>query len=402
MLNKNNIRELAYVSEIKSIDPIQGSDNCESATIDGWHVMVRKGIYHVGDKCVYFEIDSRLDVSKECFKFLEKCNGKIKTQKYTFGGKGLFFSQGLIMTLEECGLDPNKYNVGDFLTEVLEVKYADEEDNKRKEVKEYNSIFKKIKEYRIIKWLMRREWGRKIIFAIFGIKKKKKTVYPWFVIKSDEQRAQNLPQNIWDDKKQTYEVTEKIDGTSTTIAIERIGKVHSKKYKLWICSRNVVVWDSMSNKVKQGGYYKDLPSNPYINSAKMYKLCEFLTDYMDKYTNAQWAYLQGETFGESIQKRTYNCKGTDFRAFTFVENTYGRFSYTKMKYLLDEYNIPTVPILDRGYVLTNCDELVELSGSTKSEIDNGMREGIVLRSEQNPTFSFKAVDPNFLIKYHNG
>ena len=145
MLNNKKQRELAYVVEIKSIEPIVGSDNCESATIDGWHVMVRKGIYHVGDKCVYFEVDSKLDTTKECFAFLEKCHGKIKTQKYTFGGKGLFYSQGLIMTLEECGLDSNKYNVGDFLTEILEVKYADEEDNKRKEVKEYNNTFKKIK-----------------------------------------------------------------------------------------------------------------------------------------------------------------------------------------------------------------------------------------------------------------
>ena len=52
------------------------------------------------------------------------------------------------------------------------------------------------------------------------------------------------------------------------------------------------------------------------------------------------------------------------------------------------------------YVLTNCDELVALAGSVASRIDGGMREGLVLRSEQNPTFSFKAVDPSFLVKYH--
>ena len=35
MLNNKKQRELAYVVEIKSIEPIVGSDNCESATIDG-------------------------------------------------------------------------------------------------------------------------------------------------------------------------------------------------------------------------------------------------------------------------------------------------------------------------------------------------------------------------------
>ena len=69
MLNSKNIRELAYVAEIKSIDPIIGSDNCESASIDGWHVMVRKNTFKVGDKCVYFEIDSKLDTNEPMFEF---------------------------------------------------------------------------------------------------------------------------------------------------------------------------------------------------------------------------------------------------------------------------------------------------------------------------------------------
>lgn len=394
MLNKNGTRELAYVAEIKAIDPIEGSDNCESASIDGWHVMVRKGIHHVGDKCVYFEVDSKLDTTKECFEFLEKCHGKIKTQKYTFGGKGLFYSQGLIMTLKDCGLEEDKYNVGDFLTEILEVKYAEEEDNKRKEVKEYNNTFKKIKKWKVIRWVMRYEWGRKIIFKLFGVKKKK-SEYPWFVIKTDEERCQNLPQRVWENKETTYEVTEKVDGSSTTVAIER----QKKGYKLWICSRNVVIWDSDTKKVKQGGYYKDLPTNPFVHSAEMYKICEFLEDYMNKHEDAKWAYLQGETYGEGIQKRTYNCKGTDFRAFILTDDA-GRYSYSRMKEVLDVYGIPTVPILQTGYVLTNCDDLVVLAGSEKSQIDGGMREGIVLRSEQDTAFSFKAVDPSFLIKYH--
>lgn len=398
MLNKKGIRELAYVAEIKSIDPIEGSDNCESATVDGWHIMVRKGQFQVGDKCVYFEIDSKLDITKECFEFLSKCNGKIKTQKYTFGGKGLFFSQGLLMRLEECGLDADKYKVGDFLTEELGVIYADEADNKRKanDKPQYNEKFKKVKNKNIIKWMMRYSLGRKIIFAIFGVKPKKKTSYPWFVIKTDEERCQNLPQSVWADMESTYTCSEKIDGSSTTIAIER----YHKKYKLWICSRNVVVWDSVNNKVKSGGYYANLGHNPYVTSAEQYKLCDFLTKYMDEHKDVKWAYLQGETFGEGVQKRSYGLKGTDFRAFTLVDDVHNRYTYVDMKEILDVYGIPTVPIIGTGFVLPHtCDELVEMAHGL-SEIDGGMREGIVLRSEQNPTFSFKAVDPNFLVKYH--
>ena len=395
MLNSKNIRELAYVAEIKSIDPIIGSDNCESASIDGWHVMVRKNTFKVGDKCVYFEIDSKLDTNEPMFEFLEKCKGKIKTQKYTFGGKGNFISQGLIMTLEECGLDYNKYNVGDFLTEILNVKYADDEDNKRKanDRPQYKSSFNKIKKNRIIKYLMRFNWFRKIIFAIFGVHKKKKN-YPWFVVKSDEERCQNEPQSIFDDKSQTYEITEKIDGTSSTYAIERL---RSNKYQVYICSRNVVVFDG--TKIKEGGYYKDI-ENPYMASDKQYNILTSLTDYMNNHKDIKWCYLQGETFGNHIQKRDYKLKGTDFRAFTFVDSTRPRYTYSEMKEILDSYNIPTVPILQTGFVLPDtCDELLSIA-SNKSEIDGGMREGIVLRSEQNPQFSFKAVDNEFLLKYH--
>ena len=395
MLNpKTNLRELAYVAEIKSIDPIIGSDNCESATIDGWHVMVRKNTFNVGDKCVYFEIDSKLDTTQPMFEFLEKCKGKIRTQKYTFGGKGNFISQGLIMPLEECGLDYNKYNVGDFLTETLNVKYAEDEDNKRKanDKPQYKPSFNKIKKNRIVKYLMKFGWFRKLIFVIFGVHKKKKN-YPWFVVKSDEERCQNEPQSVFDNKSQTYEITEKIDGTSSTYAIERL----RGKYQVYICSRNVVVFDG--TKVKEGGYYKDI-ENPYMASDKQYNILMALTDYMNNHQDVQWCYLQGETFGKNIQKRDYGLKETDFRAFTFVDSTKPRYTYSEMKTILDAYNIPTVPILQTRFVLPNtCDDLLVIAGG-KSEIDGDMREGIVLRSEQNPQFSFKAVDNEFLLKYH--
>ena len=394
MLNSKNIRELAYVAEIKSIDPIIGSDNCESASIDGWHVMVRKNTFKVGDKCVYFEIDSKLDTNEPMFEFLEKCKGKIRTQKYTFGGKGNFISQGLIMRLEECGLDYDKYKVGDFLTETLNVKYAEDEDNKRKanDRPQYKASFNKIKKNRIIKYLMRFGWFRKLIFVIFGVHKKKKN-YPWFVVKSDEERCQNEPQSVFDDKSQTYEITEKIDGTSSTYAIERL---HGK-YQVYICSRNVVVFDG--TKVKESGYYKDI-ENPYMASDKQYNILMSLTDYMNKNKDVKWCYLQGETYGNHIQKRDYGLKETDFRAFTFVDSTRPRYTYSEMKEILNNYNIPTVPILQTGFTLPDtCDDLLVIAGG-KSEIDGGMREGIVLRSEQNPQFSFKAVDNEFLLKYH--
>ena len=67
---------------------------------------------------------------------------------------------------------------------------------------------------------------------------------------------------------------------------------------------------------------------------------------------------------------------------------------------MDEYNIPTVPIIDEHYVLPDTvEELIDFAHGN-SAIDGGLREGIVFQNIEDPTISFKAVDPEFLTKYH--
>ena len=198
MINpKTQQRELAYIVLIDKIEPIIGSDNCESAVVGGWHIMVRKGQFKPGDPAIYFEIDSKVPADKECFAFLEKRHYKVKTQKFTFGGKGNFISQGLLMHASDFGwtignVEPETPYIMDderiphyvndesrFLTKKLGVTYADDEDNQRKtpSVDKYKkmaqrhpSIFKKS----WARWLMKRAWGRKLMFFIFRKKKDKR------------------------------------------------------------------------------------------------------------------------------------------------------------------------------------------------------------------------------------
>jgi len=81
MLDKNGIRQLAYVVLIDGIEPIPGYDRVEHAIVGGWRVIVQKDQFKVGDPAIYFEIDSRVPSDKECFAFLEKRNYKVKTLK---------------------------------------------------------------------------------------------------------------------------------------------------------------------------------------------------------------------------------------------------------------------------------------------------------------------------------
>ena len=382
MLNANKERELAYIVRVDAVESIEGYDRIRYATVGGWHCVVGLDIAP-NDLCVYFEIDSLLNNEDERFSFCSKYKYKDRTKRYC---KGTRISQGLLMPLSMFP-ELSGMKEGDFCTKELKVTYYDPMDQKRKSnspSQEYKPIFKKIKKYFPIKQFMRTKIGRAILLKIFGVKKKKKA-FPWFVPKSDEERIQNMPYILKD--KDQYEVTEKIDGCSSTFAIE---KTKWGKLKFYVCSRNVVL-------EREAKAYYD--TNVWFEMYDKYHIEDFLKDFLKK-TNAQWVYLQGETFGGSIQKRDYSTKEHDFRAFILCTSNRVRYSYSATKELLEPYDIPTVPILDTEYILPDTvDELLDYAGG-KSDIDGLPREGVVLRKVSDPTVSFKAVDNNFLEKYH--
>ena len=403
MLNAKGERELAYVVKIDGISPIVGADRVELAHVDGWRIMVKKGQFQVGDYAIYFEIDSKVP-EKEPFMFLESKHFKVKTQKYF---KGTVISQGLLMALDDFILNSEvpswvqslKFQISkgvdiehEGVTEVIGVTYAVEEDNKRKaaSVDKYKkmaqrrpNIFKKP----WAKWMMRREWGRKVMFALFGKKKDKKNGWPSWVSKTDEERVQNMTWILED--KSEWIATEKIDGTSTTATYRRTGR---KKHEFYICSRNVVF-----DKPDKGCYYE---TNVYTEMAEKYHFEDVLAALVEKY-DLEWATLQGETYGAGIQKREYGLKEHDFVGFNLIFSDRGRLNSVEAKEILTEYGIPWVPIVDEHFVLPDTVEELLAIATDKSVIDGGMREGLVFRS-QDGARSFKAVSNEFLLKYHNG
>lgn len=103
-------RKLASVRTINDVRPIEGADRIEVVSVDGWDVVCQKGKHSVGEKVVFMEVDSFLPEKPE-FEFLRKScfkqtsnlgNGfRLRTKKL----KGVV-SQGLVMSLEELGVDP--------------------------------------------------------------------------------------------------------------------------------------------------------------------------------------------------------------------------------------------------------------------------------------------------------
>jgi len=66
-------RKLASIQRIIDINPIEGADRIEVATILGWRVVIRKNEFKVNDLCVYFEVDSLIPL-KPWSQFLEDKN----------------------------------------------------------------------------------------------------------------------------------------------------------------------------------------------------------------------------------------------------------------------------------------------------------------------------------------
>lgn len=393
MLNEKKERELAYVVKVDEIRPIEGADRVEVAIVNGWHIMVRKDQFKPGDLAIYFEIDSKVP-AEEPFMFLEPKHFKIKTQKYF---KGTVISQGLLMSFEDFGWNRDAYRLGDFLTQKLKVTYAVDEDNVRKaaSVDKYKKMAQrhgKLFSHQPFRWLMRRDWGKKVLFVFFGKAKDKKTGWPAWVSKTDEERVQNMPWIL--ENKNPWVATEKIDGTSTTFTMKRTKTrfLKKEKFEFYICSRNVVF-----DKPDKACFYD---TNVYTEMAEKYNVEAVLQKILKNRPDLEWVTLQGETYGQGIQKREYSLKEHNFIGFNFITSAEGRWDSKRASKLMMEFGIPWVPIVDENFILPDTvDELLTIA-TGDSVVDGGMREGLVFRS-QDGVQSFKAVSNEFLLKFHS-
>lgn len=394
MINpKTKQRELAYVVKIDNIIPIDGADRVEQAVVGGWHIMVRKGQFKIGDKAVYFEIDSKVP-EREPYMFLADKHFKIKTQKYF---KGTVISQGLLMAFEDFGWAEDKYEIGTFLTKELEVIYSVEEDNKRKSnITKYDKMYQRhlglFKKSKFLRKMFKSNLGKKILFIFLG-KKRDTRNWPSWVVKTDEERVQNMPFLFPGDPDKKWVVTEKIDGTSTTFTMKGRGR----KQEFYICSRNV---NFDKPEKAENCFYE---TNVYIEMAEKYNMESVLRNILENHPEFEFVTIQGETYGANIQKRDYGLTGHDFMAFNLIfgykDGRVERLNPIDMtSILVNTYNIPCVPVLDTIILPKTMDEMIAYANG-KSLVDGGMREGVVLRTLDGVE-SFKSVSNDFLIKYH--
>ena len=391
MINSKGERALAYIQTIDHISVIEGADNIELAHILGWNVIAKKGEFKPGDKCVYFEIDSKLPEAPWS-EFMRAKHFKVKTMKLS---KFNVVSQGLALPLDVFDLELyNKFielDVNEDVTELLNVTYSVDEDNKRKSNNanlkyesmkaRHKTLFKKP----WAKWMMKRAWGRKVMFFFFGKKKDNPRGFPTFISKTDEERVENQPWRLGDGKE--YLCTEKLDGTSCTYALERKGK---NKFEYYVCSRNVRQKDR-----DQECYHE---SNIYWELEDKYHIEEHLKEYLNLFSELKWVCIQGEGVG-NVQGNPLKLKENDLYVFNFKDSARGRYSSSTGKELIEGWGMKWVPIIGIVTMPATMEELKALADGPSVVNPDVMREGYVYRSLDGQD-SFKNVSNQFLLSRH--
>jgi hypothetical protein len=384
-------RALAYIVNCGRVFEIVSADNIALAEVNGWKVIIKKNEISEGDKCVFFEIDSKLPEA-EWSEFLRPKHFKIKTMKLS---KFNAISQGLLMPIT---LFPElaDMEVGTDVTDILKVTYSVVEDNTRKSkngdpdvkyksmAQRHQKIFKKP----IVRKIMKHKLGRKIMFLFFGKKKDKPLSFPThfpFVHKTDEERCENMPWVLGYERPLI--VTEKLDGTSSTYILERKGK---KKFEFYVLSRNV------RQKTPDQKCYHD--KNIYWDMAIKNNIEQHLKEYLVANPDLKYVCIQGESVG-SVQGNPLKLNEDELYVFNFIRSDVGRLSSIDGKEIIESWGMKFVPILETEYYVPTDMEAFKEYATAKSVVNpNVLREGIVLRDPTND-FSFKNVSREYLLKH---
>ena len=339
------MRKLASIQEIREIRPIANADRIEEALIEGWHVVVEKGMFKEGERVVFCEVDSILPKDNPNFSFLE---GKpIKTKKL----KGVY-SQGCVFPMDV--LPDGTYEVGQDVTGLLGVRKYEPD-------------------------VLNREIGIKVKKLPEGY-----TYFPSWIPKTDETRVQSLQNYLTRYRGVWCIATEKLDGSALTAFLDENDELH-------VCSRNKEITD------KSHWMYQTAVKEGFREKLARFK---------------KGAVVQGEIIGEGIQCNKYKLKGREIYIYNMrIDNEYPMDELYGREHL-EKAGFKLVPLVIYGFrMYDDIDELVMLAEGKSKLNPNVEREGIVIRpigridvpdadgNFVDGRFSFKVINPKFLIKY---
>lgn len=342
VVNENELtdRKLASLQRVSKLESIPGCTMIELATVMGWKCIVKKGEFRVGDLGVYFEIDSKLPNESWC-SFMEKHSWRVKTMKM----RGVV-SQGLMLPLSLIPHDVSQFNEDDDLTRI----------------------------FGVTKWAPEAE---------LSFCSNSSGMFPRWLQKTDEMRIQSNKYLLEETRQRHIYITEKVDGTSYTAFYVRDEKYGGPRFGL--CSRNF--------ELQRGEDARWHTADKLDLERKMRELDRNIA-------------IQCELIGPKIQKNKYGVKEHELFMYSVYDIDEQKYlGYNDLVTIAVQLGIKTVPIVD-SFVVTDelfdfcwsVDDLVNMSKG-KSALADVCREGIVVRTMDDPRVSFKVINPDFLLKF---
>ena len=358
MIYKGGVMPLATLQTISAITKAENSDNLEIAKVMGWHVVVKKGEFKVGDRCVYVEIDSVMPVKPE-YEFLAPRRYRVRTVKLRGN-----LSQGLCLPLDVVPKDITLTDEGQDLTDHLGIVKYEKPSVARGQA----------------------EGG-----------------FPTHTIpKTDEPMIQSYKQFLKSMlvRGDEYYISTKMDGSS--------GTFYKFNDHIGVCSRNL----ELKTDSALPGYHEDR----WLRVYEKYNIREKLLKY-----NKNIA-LQGEVYGPGIQSNNAGSPDVRLQLFNVWDIDNMRYlDFDEFIAVAKELDIPTVQILFEGKYpefkadISSPTYYEESEKATDSEMDrlialaetlkypNGhAAEGMVIRPKKNYDIkgyrvSFKVLNNKYLL-----
>lgn len=336
------MRKLASIQKILDIEPIEGADAIDVATVNNWRVVVKKGEFKVGDLVVYCEVDSFIPHLLAPFlskgQYPRVYDGVEGERLKTVRLRGQI-SQGLILPLT---MIPDPYDL---------------ECEEGTDVSTLLGIVK---------------YEPPVAACLAGISK---GAFPSIIPKTDEERIQNLT-NEWPVlSKYWYEVTEKLEGSSMTVAM--------KDGEFIVCSRNLNL--------------KEVEGNTLWDIARRYDM-----ENKMRARDLDGLAIQGEVIGEGIQNNHYGIKGQDFYVFSMYSVKHGGYlSPSERRHLCETLGLKHVPLVDEDSVtfqgMTIDEVLAQADGQSRLN-PKVLQEGFVCKRIDGQEH-WKAVSNKYLLKH---
>ncbi len=382
-------RKLATIQRVESLTPIPDADKIELLQMEGlgWQCVVQKGIHTVGDLVVYHEIDSFLDIKRPQYAWLGKqaikWNGHEGARIKTIRLRGQL-SQGVIIPLREFYEDegapfilihslvpPNKL-------QRIEMISANEAALNPEQIPVEPGTD-------LTEWLGVLKWER----PQPGEGSASRGTFPYHTPKTDEERFQNLigvlARRESNFPLEYFEETEKLEGSSMTVYLDKDGN-------FGVCSRN-----------------QDYAS-VFWRVAKKLNLEEQMRSISARVTAGELPYppapvafsLQGELIGPGIQGNHYKLTEHQFRLFNIYDiNRQRRLTPEERRLvtgLIDGLmHAPYLGVV-RLNELGDKDAILARADGPSMINHEVPREGVVYKSVDDPSFSFKVVSNAYLLK----